>query len=197
LPDKRRNLILSAAAAELGAHGYKGASLNRVLANANVSKGAAYYYFDNKADLFGALITEYWRLELGVIDVDPAEVTAQSFWPSLERIYASAQALGFSHPWLIHVEGALWILPSEVADRPEVAEAFGRYYSYIERLFSRGRDLGVVRTDAPIEMQLELVGAIDRAFSGWLVKTWDTRTPQEVQRLTTVTIEMLRAMLMP
>ena len=42
------------AAREFGEHGFEGASLNHILAEAGVSKGAAYYYFEGKADLFAA-----------------------------------------------------------------------------------------------------------------------------------------------
>ncbi len=52
LAPEKRERIMEAAAKEFAAYGYEGASLNRILEQAEVSKGAAYYYFDDKADLF-------------------------------------------------------------------------------------------------------------------------------------------------
>ena len=52
LPVEKQEQILEAAAKEFTAHGYDGASLNRILEEAGISKGAAYYYFDDKADLY-------------------------------------------------------------------------------------------------------------------------------------------------
>ena len=48
LSAEKREQILETAAKAFAAHGYDGASLNQILADADISKGAAYYYFDNK-----------------------------------------------------------------------------------------------------------------------------------------------------
>ena len=49
LTAEKRESILEAAAKEFATHGFEGASLNQILSNAGISKGAAYYYFDDKA----------------------------------------------------------------------------------------------------------------------------------------------------
>ena len=36
----------------LTAHGFENASLNRIIKKAGISKGAMYYYFDDKMDLY-------------------------------------------------------------------------------------------------------------------------------------------------
>ena len=48
LAEDKRTRILEAAAKEFAAAGYENASLNRILEHAGLSKGAAYYYFDDK-----------------------------------------------------------------------------------------------------------------------------------------------------
>lgn len=55
---EKQQAILEAAAREFSAHGYEGASINKILETAQLSKGAAYYYFDDKADLFWG----FWRM---------------------------------------------------------------------------------------------------------------------------------------
>jgi AcrR family transcriptional regulator len=37
----------------------RGASLNRILEQAGISKGSAYYYFDDKADVFLTVVQRY------------------------------------------------------------------------------------------------------------------------------------------
>ena len=56
LDDERRDTIMEAAAKVFAAEGYHGASINQILQNAGLSKGVAYYYFEDKADLFATTI---------------------------------------------------------------------------------------------------------------------------------------------
>jgi AcrR family transcriptional regulator len=53
-----RAALLSAAARLLARHGYHDASLDAIAAEAGLSKGALYYTFSSKADLFLALLEE-------------------------------------------------------------------------------------------------------------------------------------------
>jgi AcrR family transcriptional regulator len=48
----KQEVLLEAAALEFAAHGYQGASINRIIDQSGMSKGSVYYYFEDKADLF-------------------------------------------------------------------------------------------------------------------------------------------------
>ena len=65
----KRERIMEAAAKEFAAHGYEGATLNRILVEAGISKGAAYYYFDDKADLYLTALLHYGQDTLVHINV--------------------------------------------------------------------------------------------------------------------------------
>ena len=53
-----RRQILAAALTVFSRTGYAGTTLDDITAEANLSKGAIYWYFDNKADLFATLLGE-------------------------------------------------------------------------------------------------------------------------------------------
>ncbi len=57
-PKGTRARLVENAFREIHAHGYAGASLDRILANAGVTKGALYHHFKSKADLLHAVIDE-------------------------------------------------------------------------------------------------------------------------------------------
>ncbi len=57
-PQGTRARLVENAFREIYAHGYAGASLNRILASSGVTKGALYHHFKNKADLLHAVIDE-------------------------------------------------------------------------------------------------------------------------------------------
>ena len=48
--------ILAVATTEFAEHGFDGASYNRIIEKAGLSKGAMYYYFDDKTDLYGTVV---------------------------------------------------------------------------------------------------------------------------------------------
>lgn len=53
---ERRQEVIDAALKEFSEKGYKGASLNNILKEAQISKGTFYYHFKNKEDLYFFLI---------------------------------------------------------------------------------------------------------------------------------------------
>lgn len=60
-PDLTRRRLLEAAFAEIHRNGFRGASLDNILAETNVTKGALYHHFGNKAELGYAVVEEIIR----------------------------------------------------------------------------------------------------------------------------------------
>ena len=58
LSPEKRGQILSGAATIFALDGYEGASMSRIAAEANVSKGTLYNHFEGKAQLFAAFIEQ-------------------------------------------------------------------------------------------------------------------------------------------
>jgi AcrR family transcriptional regulator len=56
LPEDKRTVITNAAIDEFAEHGYKSASINRIVANSGISKGSFYQYFNDKMDVFKYLM---------------------------------------------------------------------------------------------------------------------------------------------
>ncbi len=68
-PEKRRQ-ILAGAAAVFASDGYEGASVARIAAEAGVSKGTLYNYFESKSDMFIAWVSDECSRKLGVLFAD-------------------------------------------------------------------------------------------------------------------------------
>ncbi len=60
-PEGTRALLVKNAFHEIHAHGYAGASLERILTKSGVTKGALYHHFKSKADLLHAVIDDVLR----------------------------------------------------------------------------------------------------------------------------------------
>src|SRR5215468_7186462 len=89
MPSEKRERLLTIAAQEFAAHGFEAASLNRILEAAQIGKSSAYYYFEDKADLFCTTI-EYCveRLQLAPEADAITTLTADTFWPILAETHA-------------------------------------------------------------------------------------------------------------
>jgi AcrR family transcriptional regulator len=60
-PDQTRQKLLDRAFEEIHRNGFRAASLDSILADAGVTKGALYHHFDNKAELGYAVVEEVVR----------------------------------------------------------------------------------------------------------------------------------------
>jgi TetR/AcrR family transcriptional regulator, transcriptional repressor for nem operon len=74
-PDATRNDILQAAFKEIYVHGYQAASLNRILANVNHTKGALYHHFSNKKSLGLSVVEDIISNQMYSFFMKPLEET--------------------------------------------------------------------------------------------------------------------------
>jgi TetR/AcrR family transcriptional regulator len=76
---KNEQLIISAAEEEFARHGYKGATVNGIARRAGLPKANIHYYFNNKIELYAAVLSgiiELWDGTLNELqpEDDPAQV---------------------------------------------------------------------------------------------------------------------------
>ncbi len=80
--DKQR-AILDAARTEFSECGFEAASQNRVIEAAGISKGALYYYFDDKNDLYLTVLLREFEGLSAILEID-AVTTADEFWTEID-----------------------------------------------------------------------------------------------------------------
>jgi AcrR family transcriptional regulator len=168
MPADRRDRLLHESAREFGEHGFDGASMNHILEAAGVSKGAAYYYFDDKADLLAAVVDHIWEHLLSDAHLDADRLTADDFWDRLADLSRTALRRAADTPWMGGVTRAVWSLPPTARSEGPLAEVFRRTQTFLQGLLERGRALGVVRDDLPLDLLMSMMLAMDEATDRWL-----------------------------
>ena len=101
LSSEKQGRIVAAAIAEFSRAGYAHASLNRIIAEAGVSKGAMYYYFDGKADIYAMIMSQMMTRFLSVVGSPKTVDSADAFWPEVEKIYVRTLSAVIDDPDLV------------------------------------------------------------------------------------------------
>jgi AcrR family transcriptional regulator len=194
---EKRERILESAAKEFAAKGFDGASLNRILTEAGISKGAAYYYFDDKADLFATTILHYSQELLADSLSDPAQFTAVNFWDEVTAVYRHQFTSFVERPWVFGVVKAGGSLSVEMLMQGPLAELWEQAQFLLVQLFQRGRELDLIRTDLPEELLLSLVIAVDDAHDRWLFDHWSELSSADLEQAARRISDTLRRLLSP
>lgn len=180
LPPERRDALLEVAGRAFAAAGFAGTSLNRILEAAGLSKGVAYYYFEDKADLFATVVEEAWAA--GMADLDLDALDAKGFWPAMEALYLGQQRAFASRAWLGQV---VRTVPAAMADPqagPALATRFAPMMAGLSALLDRARALGVIRTDLPEDLVVRMVRGIDEAIDGWVAENPAAALDEDLMR---------------
>ena len=198
--DKRERILRTAGRA-FAERGYERATINHMLGQAGISTGAAYYYFDNKADLFTAALTFYIDELVASTPPKMGASDADAFWIEFGAIVGESMARANDVHRTVAALRSAWKISPELADLPDIAEQFARNDALLRAFFHRGRDLGAIRTDLPDTLLLRCGLAVDEAFDDWMEKEVKARGrplhKDELVKLMGPLVNMLRAMFSP
>lgn len=193
LEPEAQERIFAAAADEFAERGYEAASVNRILAAAELSKGSLYYYFEDKADLFAAVVERASaRMLAAVGGLDLAALTAANYWDRLEELVGRASAFLSRPEWAARLVRSALRAPGGPGLDERIDQIAERWTAAI---LARGQELGVVRADLPFGMLASMCLALGEAGDRWLLECWEEFAPAERERLAAGTLDIFRRML--
>ncbi len=195
-PEKQERIIRAAAQAFI-AHGFEGASLNRIIEQAEISKGAVYYYFDDKADVLATVLAGAWDKLLPMEEVSVAALSAESYWPAIEGLYLRSLALMAAEPWLVGVGKLFYQLSPEVLAGTVVEELYERSRQLLLDLVERGQELELVRDDLPTGLLLAMLAGAGEACDRWMSEHWEQMPPEQALAASTELFAIFRKMVEP
>lgn len=198
LPLEKRTQLLDIAAQEFARNGFEDASVNRILELAHMSKGAAYYYFEDKVDLFCAVV-QYAMEQLRLIDtqLDVAMLARETFWPTFAELHREPLLRSFERPWLFGALRAAGRLSPEALKQEPLAGIAQQIVAYALSFVKRGQELGLVRDDMEIELLFDWIAALDRASDSWLLERWEQLDRETIANLSDQTVDAMRRVLAP
>lgn len=196
LEPERQRALLDAARAEFSDHGYEAASQNRIIEAAGISKGALYYYFDDKNDLFLTLLRrEFLGLDeaarLGPI------TDAESFWSEIAAMFVRTDAFVWRDAETLALARALGRSYGRHEVAPGVVELLEQTRRVIEGWLLQGQEVGAVRSDCSVELLSWIALKLEEGMDLWFVERLEDMSPSELAALNDVRLDAFRRLLAP
>lgn len=198
LDDDKRGQILDAAAEEFGNRGFAAASFNKIIARAKISKGAAYYYFDDKADLFATVIKDTLvRLEnsLGPIDIEKLE--AETFWEDLEEASTRSMLFLARNPWAFRLMKSFLHYVESHPNDAVVRALWAQGRERVATFLRRGQELDVIRDDIPLDLLSAIAFSVGETIDRWMFTRLEEIEEDEIPEVTAMVLDIYRRMLAP
>jgi len=192
LESEKQDAILGAAAQEFAEHGFGQSSFNRIIKAAGISKGAMYYYFADKDDLFRTVLSEAtnrWLREVGL----PFEADGPAaYWDALESLYARSLRFMLRDPMnaalCLSISGAR----ARLEGHPALLEQQELMVAWTEQLIGQGRALGAIATGVPDDLMVQTAIAVMDAGDRWLASRWGELSEDDVEPTARLMIGMFR-----
>lgn len=192
LKKEKRERILEAAAKAFAADGFEQASMNQILSEAGISKGAAYYYFDDKADLYISTIQHYLAGMADEIDFSMVDFKAEDYWQGIEAFYIAQFRSTYEKPWVMGVIKSALHAPPEILSSPALSGYVSYFLDGIDMILQTGQALGLVRTDLPHSLLVGLFTAVDRAADDWFLANRDEIDPSQIEQIAAQVFDSLK-----
>ena len=195
---EKRERLLDIAAQEFGRYGFEDASVNRILERAQMSKGAAYYYFEDKADLFFTVVQHASeRLKLIDLRVNVNELDEANYWTTFADVHRQPLLRSYEKPWLFASIRAAGHLSPAMLQREPLASLARQITSLAMSLLKRGQQLGLVRTDLTDDLLFAWIEALDSASDQWLIAHWEQLDRETIGQISDQTVDAMRRALAP
>jgi AcrR family transcriptional regulator len=196
LNPEKQEAILRAAGREFAEKGFAAASINRIIRRSGMSKGSVYYYFEDKADLFATTLERAGQRITEEVGWPSLEVLgADEFWDALLELTHRSLDLARRDDWWIELSRVSHRFRLEAEAGPGVARMQDLLRGRWRTLIGRGQTLGVIRTDLPLDLLVDIALGADEAGDRWMMERWDQLSEADLERLVDSRVDLLRDML--
>lgn len=197
LEPARRAALLAAAGEEFAEHGYEAASFNRIIERSGLSKGAMYYYFDDKEDLYATVIRD--AMQRLVVDSSnmAAATDAASFWRECEAWYARSLHLFQQDPRAVGLARGLVKALSRGAATGTLAELRRLGRAGVDAFVLQGQGLGAIRRDLPPDLLATVLMALEEGIDLWLGERVGSMSDPEIVTTAAMLTRLYRGVAAP
>jgi AcrR family transcriptional regulator len=198
LEKERRDAILEAAAEEFAASGFVRTSLNRIIQRSGISKGAMYYYFEDKQDLYVTVIRRAWdRFREGSGLSVPDADTAEGFLEGVESLVERTVEFARQRPVDVALFRGLLAERGEGKQAEVVRELRQESRRWTKGFLKKGQEVGAIRTDVALDLLVELTTTIDETGDHWFASQTEVVSKEALERWVSTVLDLILRLLLP
>ena len=196
LDPRKRDAILEAALDEFSEHGFENSSFNRILARVGVSKGAIYYYFVDKEDLY---LTVLERAFAGLSKMRPAHATdsVASYWAMVRSMYSDVIALARRDVRVVRLLQRSTADVMRLTNAPRLEPLLTSLRTQTDALLRAGQSVGAIRDDLDLPLLSSLTFAVGAALDQHMMASGELRTESGANAALERGMDTLRRLLAP
>ncbi len=178
LPEDKRQKILTASITEFAEHGYLGASTNRIVAAAGISKGLLFHYFGNKKKLFLYVLDYTISHLMEKMSQYTAPLTGD-FFDTLGEYTLIKMRVGIEEPEMYHILYDVYVnLPAEIKE--DLMARYGQILGDQRKAFIMTLDPEKLREGVTRETAATLIIDFLDGYYQRSLDDYKTKTPDEL-----------------
>lgn len=157
---ERRRKILAAAKEVFAEAGYHGASINAIIARADIARGTFYLYFESKAAVFDSILDQALadlRSRIRRIEVDDPAAPAPQV-QLREQVIATLEYIVRDRPLAMLLLSAGHTPDAEASERLD--QFFAETRDLLRRALETGMEIGLLRPNHPPLVAAAMLGMI-------------------------------------
>ncbi|MBW2733330.1 MAG: TetR/AcrR family transcriptional regulator [Deltaproteobacteria bacterium] len=198
LSEEKKAAILDAATEAFASAGFHGASYNQIIEAAGISKGAMYYYFDDKEDLFATVVDRSLHGVVDALGSFPEVEGIDAFWRALDDFMDQMLDLSLRAPHAFALMRHVLKLDAEGGiKKPILREIRQMNLDWSRHFLKAGQGVGAVRDDLPLDFLVRILGALDEAGDLWFVEQYETIDAQAMKTYGKILTDLIRRLVAP
>jgi AcrR family transcriptional regulator len=184
-PRDARTVVMESAIQEFARKGFSGTSVQDILRATGLSKPTLYYYFENKAGLFRAILDSAFDECLSRMQANVAGAGAKGFEAKLVAVSRAMFEFSEEHPQLLRlVFSTAFAAPEEIPADCLGMEKRIRNFEFAKKIFEEALDQGELLSKfSAAELAHGLFGAISHQCRMHLLRMEGKLTPRTAARL--------------
>jgi AcrR family transcriptional regulator len=198
LDPEKQKAILDAARAEFAQNGYESASYNRIIEVAGLSKGAMYYYFDDKLDVYATLLEDVNRQMMAIIGMGDGSFQPDGdFWQMMRDISTKGWTFAVEEPELATLMKGITALPRKARNEGRIGALYSQWRTMLSEMLRAGQASGQVRTDRELALLVEVAIGLDEALDVWLIDHMGELVEVPVDEVVDMVLDFWKRVLTP